>query len=296
MEIGASGCHSVVIGCCSACAGVSGCHKACARISGCHSGVIGCCSACAVRCNKACARRVCEYITNVSRATKPVFVMSQSRKSRASLPAPKRQRTNDDASWPRAAVFSQGEVSIELFTVDGSAFADRRSFVVGQVRDGRKYTLRLRFKELIWLNALLFLEWGTHTLTLFPGRVLTLRISDTLTSLSVSQERSELKIYFDPSRTQTLIKLIKDLLRVFEFDWGSVPTDDLLQAFGQLRRRNAVDSPDLLKRALGTRIYGKPVDSLIDYGEGMGNPPAALVTLADRLLPLVQCLVCDDSD
>lgn len=220
--------------------------------------------------------------------------MSHSARHAFPAPQPKRQRGETHAPWARAAAFVSGNVSIDMFTMDGSAFAERRSFVVGQARDGRKFTLRLRYKELVWLHAIMWMDWGTHTLTLFPGRTLTYRVSDKLTSITLDQDKIHARMFLDSS--EVLDKLIGELLSVFGDEWDTVPVDELFQAFGILRRRNAVSAAaqDMLTRALGSAAYGKPVDSLVEYGERTGNPQASLVALSDRLLPLVLCLASDE--
>lgn len=217
--------------------------------------------------------------------------------SSTDVPPAKRSKTSDDSVWSRAAVFAQGSVSIELFTPDGTALEERRSFLVSTIRDGHKYSLRLRFRELLWLSRLLDLDFGNHSVTVARGRLVTLRLADTLVTVGTTIGRVKSKVYFDRLQAQVLLSIVNNTIDVFGYDWDMVSVDDLLQAFGQLRRRNAVNpvSLGLLTCALGSRVIGKPVDSIVGYGERLGNPPAYLVQVSDKLKQLLDSLVSDNA-
>lgn len=183
-----------------------------------------------------------------------------------------------------------------MFTMDGSVVAEKRSFLVTVNRDGQTYDLRLRHKELMWLNANLAFGWGTHTLTLFPDRTLTLRVSETMTSIAVESERINFRIFFTPELALVLGQLIPKMLGLLETDWAALPVEEVFQALGLLLRRGdvALDSVDKLTRAMGPDTNATTAENNVGYGERTGNPPAALAELAKKLLPLLQSLKLEE--
>lgn len=203
-------------------------------------------------------------------------------------------RRRGEASWPRAAAFSQPGFGITLTSIDGSVFVERRSFILTSCH--HKGILRLKLQEICWLARMFGFCEGEKTCCLYYGRVIGFLRTDRFTSIYLrrgGRHGNEVRMMFDLAQTQALGNLLFSVWNAFWIDWESHSVEEILHAFGVLRRRNVLNSDALQRfvRALGSRATGKPVEMLVEYGEKMDNPPVNLTRLADFELSLVGCLV-----
>lgn len=202
--------------------------------------------------------------------------------------------------WLRAFAVPRQGMAIECYTEDGSVTNDKRSFQLSYAKGDKTYSLRLKHKEVLWLQHMLDLDFGTHTLVLFPGRELSLSLSDTLIGIVVRQEPHEFKIYLQPNQVPTLTNILADVVEILEVDWPSLRKDQVYEALGLAQAQHAdlpLDAKTLLARAIGDRANDPRIDSLIDYGKRlgeMGNPERVKVDLAGELTNLLRFLSNDE--
>lgn len=201
--------------------------------------------------------------------------------------------------WLQAFAVTNGDLSIACFTQDGSVTHERRSFQLCSKKGDKQYSVRLKHKELIWIEHMLELDFGTHTLVLFPGRELSLSISDALIVITAREDTKEFKLFIQPNQINGLTAMLTDMIGILETDWASLRRDKLYEALGLAETRTPpgnfpIEAKALFSRALGDRTKDPRIDTHIDYGRRLGeygNPEISRLELADKvaeLLPLLE--------
>lgn len=214
-------------------------------------------------------------------------------------PAPKKKTKNE---WLCVArIMSGSDVSLELFSPDGT-LRPQRSFNLSVEREGKKYSVTLKDKEVKWFVGVLRMPVGTQILKLFNERSVEVAFMSEVIRVTVKDGETERKVFLDVQRGGAIASAFEKMLEATSFPFEEQSKKDLFMSLALLKKRY----PEKMRNGADVMLAkvvnanAKNLEAWAEEGERlaeMGNPRKVLVDLMDRVGELLPMLVgCDDVD